>query len=87
MDYVSLGETKVAADLQLPLRRLSAVCERASIPLIPPRRTYERFRDDWHTTRAANENMASDVVDFLLDWPVFRRLLEGAADGGASPPR
>jgi hypothetical protein len=78
-DYVQLGETRFQVDLQLPLQRLSAICERAGIPLIAPRRTYERFRDDWHTTRAANENMASDVVDYLLGWPEFQVLTGGPA--------
>lgn len=82
-DYVQLGESRFPVDLLLPLTRLRAICERARIPLIAPRRTYERFRDDWHTTAAANENMASDVVDFLLGRPELRALLRGPA---AAPP-
>jgi hypothetical protein len=83
-DYVRLGGTRLAVDMLLPLARLSAICERAGIPLIAPRRTYERFREDWHATRSANENMASDIVDFLLAWPAFREL---AGAGPAAPGR
>jgi hypothetical protein len=81
-DFVQLGGTRLAVDMLLPLSQLSAICERAAIPLIAPRRTYERFREDWHATRAANQNMASDIVDFLLAWPEFRALAGGPTAAG-----
>jgi hypothetical protein len=76
---VQLGDARIAVDLGLPLARLSRLCERAGIPLIRPKRTYERFADDWHTTATANENMAGDVVDYLLAASETRGLLGRAA--------
>lgn len=74
-DYAWSGGRKLAVDMRLPLRRLAGVCERSGIGLIEPKRTYERYSRDWHTDRAGNENMASDIVDFLAAWPPFQRLV------------
>lgn len=78
-DYVDLGGIRVAVDLQLPLRQLASACERQGIPLIAPRRSYERFRRDWHANRAGNESMADDIVDFLVAWPPYRHLVSANA--------
>lgn len=74
-DFALLGGRRLAVDMQLPLVRLAGVCARNGIPLIGPKRTYERYRKDWHADRAGNESMASDIVDFLVAWPPFLRLV------------
>lgn len=78
-DFVVFGGRKLEVDLQLPLRRLQGICERNGIPLIAPRRSYVRYGTDWHTNAAGNENMASDIVDFLVAWPAFQAILARSA--------
>jgi hypothetical protein len=80
-EFVPLGGKRFAVDLQLPLRRLTDVCDRNGIPLIAPRRSYARYGNDWHATPAGNENMADDIVDFLQRWPAFREMLARSAAG------
>lgn len=80
-EFVTLGGKRLAVDLQLPLRRLTDVCDRNGIPLIAPRRTYPRYGNDWHASPAGNENMADDIVDFLQQWPAFREKLARSAAG------
>ena len=83
-DFVEVSGEKVRVDLQLPIRRLAEICERHGIPLIEPKRSYPRYRTDWHMNRIGNENMADDIVDFLESWPVYREL---AARARPLPPR
>jgi hypothetical protein len=71
-DFVRVGDRRLAIDLGMPLELLRGICERQGIPLIAPRRDYERFRSDWHATRAGNESMADDIVEFLANWPPYR---------------
>lgn len=77
-DFIVVAGQKLEIDLRLPLRRLAGLCGRHGIPLIAPRRTYARYANDWHASSAGNENMASDVADFLVEWPAFQALLAGS---------
>lgn len=78
-DYLVHAGKRFEVDLQLPLRRLRDISERKGIPLIAPRRTYHRFAGDWHPNIRGNENMASDIVDFLVAWPEFRAIVARGA--------
>lgn len=66
-DYVMWKGERYPIDFTLPLRRLSAICTEHGIPVIRPKRIYERFEYDAHPNARGNENMAQDIVEFLID--------------------
>ncbi len=74
-DYVMWKGEKYRVDTKRPMKELTRLCQRHLIPLINPVRTYERYRNDPHTNARGNDMMAEDIVDFLLSWDYFQRLL------------
>ncbi len=66
-DYVLWEGKRYPIDWKLPLRNLSEVCRRHRIPLIEPKRVYERYVYDPHPNAVGNLAMAQDIVDFLAD--------------------
>jgi len=51
---------------------------RLGIPLIEPKRQYDRYDNDYHTNKVGNERMAQDIVDFLVGWEPFLEKLRKA---------
>lgn len=74
-------------DLQRPLRDLRALSEELAIPLIAPKRVYQRIVYDGHPSREGNRNMALDIADFLTQWPGFRAGYEKRQTQAASRSR
>lgn len=70
-DYVLHEGKKHYVDYKRPLKELSEICQRNTIPLIEPVRKYERYKNDIHTNAEGNNMMAEDIVDFLLSWKHF----------------
>lgn len=77
-DYDLVGGVRQPVDYYLPLKKLTAICQKDSIPLVPHARPYQRFKLDRHATAAGNEAMAQDITDFLAGWDGFNRIYHGS---------
>lgn len=64
-DSVLWQGTYYPIDWQYPLKKLTEICQRQNIWLIPPVRSYARYRYDPHPNAEGNLNMARDIVTFL----------------------
>ena len=60
-----------------PKSRLAAMCQANGLTLIEPRREYERYHTDPHSTAAGNRAMAEDLVEVFLEWDWFHARLDG----------
>jgi len=74
-DFVFRDGIKYAVDWKRPLKNLEKICKRNGIPLIKPVRQYDRYDYDPHPNKIGNERMAQDVVDFLIKWKPFHKIL------------
>jgi lysophospholipase L1-like esterase len=78
-DFIVVKDKRYNVDMYQPLKDLEKICQRNSIPLIKPKRVYERYQNDGHTNKTGNENMARDIVDFLLSWEYFNMIVHERA--------
>lgn len=83
--FVTRDGERYDIDLKRPLRDLTAISRELGIPLIAPRRVYHRIVYDGHPSKAGNDNMARDIVDFLLEWPPFSAMYEKRLAQAARP--
>lgn len=70
-DFVIFHGKKYLVDMKAPLKKLKEICKKNNIPLIEPKREYERYDYDPHPNRKGNLSMAQDIVDFLISWEPF----------------
>ena len=74
-DFITWEGKRYDIDQQRPNEELAAIAARHDIPFILPTGTYERYTYDWHPNANGNYAMAQDIVDFLLDWEPFLKLV------------
>jgi len=65
-DYIMKDGKRRAVNWHRPLENLTGACSRHQIPLIAPKRTYQRYDYDPHPNAEGNLAMAQDIVDYLL---------------------
>lgn len=70
-DFVILNEKKYLVDTKSPLNELARICRKYNIPLIEPKREYQRYDYDPHPNKIGNYMMARDIVDFLVGFEPF----------------
>lgn len=70
-DFVIWDGKKYPIDLERPLKNLRRTCKKHKIPLIEPKREYDRYHYDAHPSQIGNMRMAQDIVEFLISWEPF----------------
>ncbi len=65
-DYIIREGKKYSVDWKRPLKNLTDICDKHNIPLIKPKRKYDRYEYDPHANSVGNSRMAEDITEFLI---------------------
>lgn len=84
-DFIIKDGERYAIDWKRPLKSLRRACEALGIPLIEPKRTYERYKYDPHPNVKGNAAMAADIVDFIVENGIIDNLATQGNEAAVRP--